>query len=290
MTATAEVRLPWPDEMPRVQHFLPPAFLFDPKPFLLVAVSGRVERLVGAVALTRPLENNPTAWLHLRIENEHPLGAELLEEGLAEAWQSGADDVHFAQTMEEQSPRAAVLQEAGFTATAVHEVYEVDSAEMGLRLDRIYQRMHARNLVPSDIELTTLQPNVLPRVRKFLLENLPSSVSALALETAGYKAEHSLALVQNGAIKGVLLCRRAANVAFVGLRVVAEELRGGFGWANLILLHASISSGLQTGLEVTRFEFNPGQHHDTKQFAEINRARLVGRRLLLRIKNPAKND
>lgn len=69
----------------------------------------------------------------------------------------------------------------------------------------------------------------------------------------------------------------------MGLRVVAEELRGGLGWANLLLLNATLSSGLQTGLEISRFEFNPEQHLDTKQFAQLNDARLVGRRLLLKI-------
>jgi hypothetical protein len=51
-----------------------------------------------------------------------------------------------------------------------------------------------------------------------------------------------------------------------------------------------MSSGLQTGLERTQFEFNPAQHQDTKQFAELNGAQLVGRRLLLKIDRPAKED
>jgi hypothetical protein len=196
--------------------------------------------------------------------------------------------VHFGQTIDEKSPAAEALRVAGFQPSAVHEVYEVDSHQMGARLERIYQRLQSRSLIPADVELTTLQPSVISKARRFLLENLPSSASALALETASYKAEHSLALMQGGEIKGVVLCRRVGTVAHVGLRVVAEELRGGFGWANLVLLHASISSGLQTGLETTRFEFNPGQHHDTKQFANLHGAKLVGRRLLFKVEKPLK--
>lgn len=291
MKTKIEVRPPWQDEMQRIQYFLPPAFLLDPQPFLLVAVSGRVERLVGAVALTvRPLEKIQASWLYLRVENQDAVGAELLQRSLDEAWKRGAVTVHFGQTVDEKSPTAAMLEHAGFATSAVHVVYQVDSAALGRRLQRSYERLRARDLIPPDVELATLQPAVVPKARKFLLENLPSSASALALETAGYKAEHSIALLQNGAVKGVLLCRRVGNVAYVGLRVVAEELRGGLGWANLILLHASIASGLQTGLEVTRFEFDPEQHHDTKQFAELNEARLVARRLLLRINNPTKNN
>jgi hypothetical protein len=291
MSGLVEVRRPWADEMPRLQHFLPSAFLFDRNPFLLVAVAGRVERFVGALALTlRPLEQGPATWLNLRVQNEHPAGGELLQRGLEEAWNRGAGSVHFGQTIDEQSPAAAVLQQAGFAVSAVHEVYEVDSRQMGQRLDRIFERLRARHLIPPNVEVTTLQPSVLPKVRDFLLKNLPSSASAVALETAGYKGEHSIALLQEGAVKGVLLCRRTAAVAYVGLRVVAEELRGGLGWANLLLLHASLSSGLQTGLERTQFEFNPAQHQDTKQFAELNGAQLVGRRLLLKIDRPAKED
>ena len=122
------------------------------------------------------------------------------------------------------------------------------------------------------------------------MTNMPSSASALALETGGYKAEHSIALIQNSEVKGVLLSRRAGKISYTGLRVVAEELRGGFGWANLILMHTSIASGLQTGLEVIRFEFDPKQHHDTQQFADLSGARLVTRRFLFRIDNPEKND
>jgi hypothetical protein len=283
-----EVRPPWPDEIPRVQHFLPPAFLFDPNPFLLVAVAGRVERLIGALAMTlRPLEKIKATWLCIRVEDQHPSGAEMLLGGLDEAWARGAQSVYFGQTVDEESEAAEGLRKMGFVPAAVHEVYEMDAKEIWERTDRIRQRLLARNLIPPDVELTTLQPSVVPKVRKFLIANLPESASVLALETAGYKAEHSIALIQGGEIKGVLLCRRVGPVSYVGLRVVAEELRGGLGWANLLLLNATLSSGLQTGLEISRFEFNPEQHLDTKQFAELNEARLVGRRLLLKIQRPA---
>ena len=280
-----EVRPPWPDEIPRVQHFLPPAFLFDANPFLLVTVAGRVERLVGALALTlRSLEKIKATWLCMRVEDyHHPSGAEMLRGGLEEAWARGAESVYFGQTVDEESEAARALKQMGFEHAAIHEVYEVNSKEIWERTDRLCQRLRARDLIPVDVELTTLQPSVVPKVRQFLATNLPESVSVLALETSGYKAEHSIALVLKGEIKGVLLCRRVGHVGHIGLRAVAAELRGGFGWANLLLLHGALGSGLQTGLEVSRFEFNAEQHLDTKQFAQLNAARFVGRRLLLKI-------
>jgi hypothetical protein len=288
-TQAVEVRPPWSDEIPRLQYFLPTAFLFDPSPFLLVAVTGRVERFVGAMAMAaRPLEGVKTTWLCLRVEDHHERSAaEMLRRGLDEAWARGAQCVYFGQTVDEKSEMATALKEMGFERVATHEVYEVNSTEIWGRADRILQRLRARNLIPPDVELTTLQPNVVPKVRQFLATNLPESASVPALEAAGYKAEHSIALLRSGEIKGVLLCRRAGHVAHIGLRAVAVELRGGLGWANLLLLHASLSSGLQTGLEISRFEFDPEQHIDTKQFAELNGAHFVGRRLLLKINRPA---
>src|SRR5437763_14690589 len=107
MTVKTEVRPPWPDELAPVQYFLPHAFLFDPNPFLLVAVSGRVERFVGALALTfRQMDETPSTWLSMRVENENPIAAELLQRGLEEAWRRGTESVHFGQTIEEQSPAA----------------------------------------------------------------------------------------------------------------------------------------------------------------------------------------
>lgn len=208
-----EVRAPWPDEIPRVQHFLPPAFLFDPNPYLLVAVAGRVERLVGALAVTlKPLEKIKATWLCIRVDENHPSGTEMLRSGLEEAWARGAESVYFGQTVDEESEAANGLKKMGFEPAAVHEVYEMDSREIWQRTDRIRQRLLSRNLIPPEVELTTLQPSVVPKVRKFLIANLPESASVLALETAGYKAEHSIALLQGGEVKGVLLCRRAGRV------------------------------------------------------------------------------
>lgn len=120
----AEVRPPWPDEIPRVQYFLPTAFLFDPDPFLLVAVSGHVERFVGAMAMAaRPLEGIKTTWLCMRVEDHHErTAAEMLRRGLDEAWARGVQSVYFGETVDEKSERATALKEMGFEPAATHEV------------------------------------------------------------------------------------------------------------------------------------------------------------------------
>ena len=46
-----DIRPAWPEEIQRLRHFLPGAFLADADPFTCVAVQGRVERFVGAATL-----------------------------------------------------------------------------------------------------------------------------------------------------------------------------------------------------------------------------------------------
>lgn len=287
----ATVREPWPDEIGRVQHFLRSAFLFDSEPYLVVAVTGRVERFVGALALTsRPLAQIRSSWLSMRVLNEDPSGPELLFRGLSEAWRKETRAVYFAQTVREGSMAEKLLREAGFGDSSVHEVYEMDSRALYERIHRIYERMLARNMFPEDAQLITLQATLVPKVRKFLRETLPGSASTLAHESAGYKADQSLVLLQNGEVKGVLLGRRRGAIGYTGLRVIAKELQGGSGWPNILLMRSSLASGLQTGLTTTRFEYDPEMHYDTHQFAKLHGARLVSRRHLLKIDNPQKKS
>jgi hypothetical protein len=276
-----QVRPPWPDELPRVQNFLPFAFLFEADPFLLIAVSGKVERIIGALALSRTaLAHIRAPWLVMRVENNDPVGAALLEQGLTRAWTRGAQRVYFGQTFDENSAEAKALQAAGFMPEVVHEVYESDSREIFARVERMHARLRARNLIPPKVEVTTLLPAVIPKVRQFLVENMPQSASMIAIQNAAYRPEHSYALFVDGAVKGLLLSQRVGNVSRIGLRVVAEELRGRFGWANVLLVHTALAAGLRDGLEISRFEFNPEEHEDTGQYARLSGARRVGRRIL----------
>jgi hypothetical protein len=278
--------------MARVRYFLPGAFLFDRDPFLLVAVAGEVERFVGAAALSlRLLATAGGAWLYLRgeeVREQAEIARELVRQSLQEAWRQGAARVFLSPTLEEDSEEARHFLAAGFVCESVTERYEIEARPLGERLERIYQRLRSAGMLPPNVELQVLQPAIIATVRQFLWEHMPHSASLLALETAGHRPENSLALFVAGEIKGVLLSRRDGPVSQVGLRVVAPELRSGSGWANLLLLHESIRSGLLSGLEVSRFEFDPQLHPDTREFAKTSGARHLGRRILLRMDRPNK--
>ena len=272
--------------MARVGYFLPAAFLFDSTPFLLVAVKGRVERLVGAVALSlKPGEKLTAGSLCFRADEEKAtLIPALVRRALEQAWAMGARQVAMRQTVEEDSDVDRALRQIGFAPISVNELYEAPaSGPLWESFGQIHARLRAGKLLPKGIGLTTLQPGLIPGVREFLASHLPASLSALAVENAGYRPEHSLALLLQGEVKGVLLCRRSGRAAFIGLLAVAPDLRGATGWANFLLLHEGVYSGARGGLDVIRFELNPEVHADTLQVARRLRARLTGRRVLLQI-------
>lgn len=285
------IRAPWPDEMPRLRHFLPPAFLASAPLFSRVAVRGRVERIVGAAALNVwEGERGKAGWLFLRAEEKAEPAAlvrPMLREALAAGWAAGLRRIYLAGTVEENSPLAAVMTDEGFTIDSVHEVHESSSQTIGPRIARVHGLLVAGGRLPAGIEITTLQPSLGTRAHQFLVEHMPQSASALALQGAAYHPEHSFVLFLAGEIKGVVLCRRTGDLGYIGLRVVAKELRGS-SWANVLLLHAYLSSGARSGLTHTRFEFDPELHEDTRQFAVVMEAKLVGRRLLLQIDSPRK--
>ncbi len=282
------VRPPWPDEIPRLRHYLPEAFLFDDKPALFVGVAGSAERLVAVGALVRrPVpapDDGPAALLYLRTrEGEQQVAwiKSLARAALDYACRHGIRRICAGQTFAEESPVASALVETGFTPESITEVHVVDSRATLERLRRVYLRLRERGAIPVGARLNTLLPGLVQPVRQFLRAHLPGSASNLAAETAGYKPENSLVLLVRGEVKGALLSRRDGATAFVGLRVVAPELRGGIGWANLLLLYGSLEATVHNGLKESHFEFNPGHHVDTSQFARLSDARLVGRRVLL---------
>ncbi len=294
-TPAVEIRPPWPDELPRLHDYLSAAFVRDRAPWTQVAVAGAVERLVAAAAFSvQTLGDGKTAaWLTLRV-NDRPdrdaLGAALLERALPAAWAAGAGRLILGQTFDEASSLAAALRAKGFTVEGTHEVYETPSRPLWERTRRLHDRMRARGWIPAEATLTTLQPAVLAAAERFIADHMPGSASTLAMETAAYRPEHSVALLLRGEVKGVLLCRRHGPVASIGLRLVAPELRGGIAWANLMLLHASLGAGVATGLEISRFELNPALHEDTRQLAQLLGATHVGRRLLLGISRPDRSE
>ena len=290
---SVEIRPPWPDELWRVQRFVPSVFLYDAAPRLDLVVRGRAERIVGVCALSmQPLRRQRAGWLALHVE-ERPGRTEwqeaLLRRAVSAAWDAGAERIGYGHGVTADSADSALLRRMGFVTHETHEIYQLSTPDAFRRIDRIYRRLREGGGIPGGAELSPVTPAVLGAARGFLAQHLPQGIAALALENSGYSAGSSLLLWMDGEIKGLLLCRMMGNVAYVGLRVVAEELRGGLGWANLMLLHASTELGIQNGVEWTRFELNPDLHGDTQQLARGLDAKLLEHVELFRMDRPEKH-
>ena len=256
----------------------------------MVAVRGRVERIVGAAVLTaHALEDGlTTRRLRLRIdeppERRAVLERALLLGALDRARATGTERIVFADMLDAGSGLALALRDFGFEEISARDFYEFPAPPLAERLERIHARLRASGLIPAEAELTPLQPGALPRVREFIERHLPGNAVMLAASRSGYRPEHSLALWLRGELKGVLLSSRAGRSTRVGLRLVAPELRGGIGWANLLLMYVSVRGAVRMGLETISFELNPEIHEDTQQLARMQGASFTGRKSLLALR------
>jgi hypothetical protein len=95
-------------------------------------------------------------------------------------------------------------------------------------------------------------------------------------EHAGFSLEHSIVLLDNNEIVGLLLARTDRNVSVIGAIVVARRLRGGIPWANAMLMHKSASNALQRGSMTIRFAANAEQNPNTIHAAQLWGARRTG--------------
>ena len=290
----AEIRRPWPDELTRLDHFLPPVTTGATGggarvESALVAVRGRVERLVGAAVLSPNAARDgvQTRRLRLRIdevpERRLALAKTLLKGALEIAWAAGTERVVFTGMLDEGSELAAVLRGLGFREASVRDIYGLPARPLLERLERIHTRLRASGAIPGGVEVTTLQPEVFAAARAFIHRHLPGHDAAMAMESSAFRPEHSLALWRDGELAGVLLVGRTGRTAIVTLRLVAPELRGGLAWANVLLLYTGIRSAVDTGLETLSFEVNPELHEDTRQFAQAQGVRPERRMVMLAV-------
>ncbi len=284
--ALPAVRPPWPDEMSRLQNFLPLAFrLGDGPPHLGVTVQGATERMTGAFGLRAAGSDDARdARLCLRVA-EVPGRLVLLEalarRALALAREEGVASVTLQQALDIDTPDAGVLRGLGFVEHERQEVYHCSLTTVLARLDPLHRRLLAGlGRLPAGVELTRLLPDMADTARRFLEENMPEGQPALEAEQHVGGVPLSMVLWLNGQIKGLLLFERDGTVGHCRLRVVARELRG--GWANLCLLHAGVRAARDSGAVWARFELNPARHEETQRLARSLDATLVEHLALLR--------
>jgi hypothetical protein len=94
----------------------------------------------------------------------------------------------------------------------------------------------------------------------------------------GFTLEHSLLLVLDEDVKGAFFTRNRGRESYIGLILLAEELRGGLAWANTFMMREMLRFGLSHGVERLVFEVHPQDHRGSRQIARTSGAELVCRR------------
>lgn len=277
-------RPPWPDELHRVRHLLPEPFLVDENPLIFVGATGRVERLAALGAIvTQDTPTGRAGWFCLRTspgEDQADWTAALARDAVGHARRRHLSSLVMAQTFERDSDPVRILGAFGFEPEHVMDLYAMETRPYWERLQRLHERVRRLDIIPPGVRVTTLLPRMVGKVREFLRREMPGS----NLTLLQYKLDHSLVLFVRKEIKGIILNHRAGNATFAALRVVASELRGGFGWANLLLNYTCLESAMEAGCTENYFELDPKAHADTEQMAQIAQARKVRRNVLLKWK------
>ena len=288
-----QIRPPWQDELLRLREFMPLAVEGTTSTMFLVAVQGPLERIIAAAAIVPSPTTARAAILRWRSAGRR-YGTHDLLSGLfrraAELFRQtpSGNRLQLIDYVDAESSEATALTDAGFEIETSQEVFEIPASEVWSRLDGLYQRLTSRNGIPSNSRIAYLTPDRLPEAAALLRRYLPEGQAALAHEHEGFKMDNSYVLLVDEAVKGLLLCRLQGEVAHIGAVLVTEDLRSGYGWANLSLFHESLREALDYGASRLRFTADPRLHANTMDFARLWESKQVGRRLLFSFVLPSK--
>jgi hypothetical protein len=271
------VRPPWNDELLRIAGLLPRnarALAYR------VAVIGRVERIAAAAVLYQ-LEDEPTARrAYLRFTGAAAVEAgtmvELVQSLTEHARASDMiDELLVVSAVEVTQPLYEMLVAARFEPHRHLEIYRLEIGALRTRLKSLFQRMAARGLIPATARVTSPHGDWVPRLRAFLESEKPGLSERLDTEVEGFALEHTLLLVMHDQVKGVLFTRNRGAESFIGLILVARELRGGAAWANAFLLREVLLDGIASGVEHVVFETHRDDHRGTLHLARASGAQKI---------------
>jgi hypothetical protein len=243
---------------------------------------GRVERIVAAAVLCRPQdETTRTGFLRLTrctsVAATHAMPLLLASLG-DDAAASGLCRVLVVGSVAEDHPLYGGLIEHGFEPYRETELYRMDVGALLKRVEPVYQRLIRRGMIPSSARVAAPQGAWLPRLREFLEAQKRGLAERLEMETEGFNLDHSFLLVLADQIKGIFCTRNHGCESYVGLALLAEELRGGLAWANTFMMREVLCDGVASGVEKLVFEVHPQDHRGSYHLAQTGGAELISRR------------
>lgn len=256
-----------------------------------VAVVGRVGRIAAATVLYRRA-NARRGIAHLVFTRSAAVDAgvifSLIESVIADAAATAAVDdvaeIEIVGSIATDHALHQLLVAAGFEARRQLDVYRMQIGTLQARIESIYQRLAARGTIPRDAHVISPHGDWIRKLRAFLDTEQPGLSERLDMDAEGFALEHSLMLVICDAVNGVLFTRNRGLESFIGLILVARELRGGFAWANTFLMREVLLDGIASGVESVLFEVHAEDHRGTLQIARASDAEWIARRSQFRVK------
>jgi len=238
----ATVRPARPEEQRRWCALLPYAAAGRKEVEVWLVVVGRVERIVGAVALLPSFVEEEAL-----VEISSPRGSFITQIRMAmdllvgRARERGAKWLKTKGTLSERSPLFELLRTLGFEATGKHDVYRLDFAAFSERLEHIFQRTFRRHSPPGKLEVVCGIGGWRAKLIAFLQREAPFLLEKVDCEY-GYRARHAFLLLVDGEVQSVLFSETQNGNSFIAYQYVSAEFRQGFPLAYLLTTRESLRS------------------------------------------------
>ena len=277
MIPSWRIRAPYPDELQRVSRILPKT---PEQHAIRIAVAGRVERIAAAAVLYIPRGPHPVSMLRFAAsisDNSPEILISVLEPLVQEAKAAGSAEVVLVGSFPEEHPLTPLLLRAGFETYRQTEVYRVSATAISRRVEAVYQRMAARQLIPPTARAIPPRGRWLPKLREFLDQQNPTLEERLDTEE-GFTLDHSLILLVEDEVRGAFFTRNQGCESYIGLMLLDPALRGGLPWANTLMMREMLQFGEFVGVEHLIGEVHPEEHRGSRLIAQNTGAELICRR------------
>jgi hypothetical protein len=248
-----------------------------------VAAKGKWQRIVGccAVEQTDSAEGREASffWGTLKGYQGSVLERSLIELAIRKAREGNAIHLRTAEVADAGGPEDRLLEEFGFEVVTIADAFEAKLAHTLHRISDVEKRLRAGGKVPEGAEVVPISDCTWPEAAGLAMRHglLSHHRAKGGVRESGFSPELSAVLLVDGVVQGALLVRWSGRVVDLPVRVVAERFRGGYGWANLLLLHAPIHWAAGLGCEILRFRGSLEDHRETCNFARRCGAEWRGR-------------
>jgi N-acetylglutamate synthase-like GNAT family acetyltransferase len=262
---------------------LPRATAPEQRSRLYVAVEGKPQRVVGAVALgmDRRIETRRAWQVDVRVIapcRGRGVGRALVEDAVAQARAHGLAALNAWEWVEPEGEAARAWAKLGFMPAQRKVEYEADIAAASSSIRHLYDQVLADGWIPAAARIIPLADADANAVADLHVQYLGGSRRLLLPLLTGaapdaFHPKYSRVMLLDGRVVGVSLGRVGADgVCEVDAHVLHPSVR--MGWANLWLKIEAGERLLEDGIRTMRY-FSLERHTDTRRISKQAGCRLV---------------